>query len=143
VIATPVSGFLSSEYGWPFAFYILGAVGVGTSIVAAFLGADYPSTHRMISLGEKQYIETSLGGAKEKVGMYLLVACQRYRTLLTFCFVFSQGAVPWKNIAHSVPYYALSCCHIFKTAIYATLLTEIPTFLATVLKFDIKEVCNT
>jgi len=72
VIASPLSGFLCSQYGWPSVFYILGGIGLGMSIAVAFLGSDYPSTHRMISQAERQFIESSLGGAKEKVKIHPL-----------------------------------------------------------------------
>jgi len=67
VASTPISGFLCSAYGWPSVFYFFGLLGLASGLFILFLGADCPAKHRMISEEEKIYIQSSLGGAKEKV----------------------------------------------------------------------------
>jgi len=67
VASTPLSGYLISAYGWPSVFYIIGGAGAIVGLVMIFVGADTPSKHRMISNNEKHYIQSSLGGVREKV----------------------------------------------------------------------------
>jgi len=48
--------------------------------------------------------------------------------------------VPWLSIFKCVPLYALAVAHFTCNIGYYTLLTTLPTYLSTILAFDIKEV---
>ncbi|XP_046815652.1 putative inorganic phosphate cotransporter [Vespa crabro] len=120
VLALPFSGLLAaSSIGWPSIFYIFGAFAVCWSIIFLFLGSDTPSTHSTISIEEKMYIKSSLESThtdnKEKL-----------RT-------------PWKEIFTSTPMWALIIAHCGQNWGYWTLLTEMPTYLNSVLGFDIEK----
>jgi len=67
VATTPISGFIAAAYGWPSIFYAFGTVGLVVGLTAVFFGADTPAKHRLISELEKNYIQSSLGGAKVQV----------------------------------------------------------------------------
>lgn len=49
--------------------------------------------------------------------------------------------VPWISIMKSVPLWALLACHFCGNWADYTLMTNLPTFMKEVLKFDIKSVC--
>nr|XP_050846218.1 putative inorganic phosphate cotransporter isoform X1 [Vespula vulgaris] len=120
VIALPLSGLLAgSSIGWPSIFYISGAFSICWSIIFLFLGSDTPTTHSTISFEEKMYIasnlETSHPDNEEKL-----------RT-------------PWKQIFTSTPMWALIIAHCGQSWGYWTLLTEMPTYLNSVLGFDIEK----
>ncbi|XP_043503679.1 putative inorganic phosphate cotransporter [Polistes fuscatus] len=120
VIALPISGFLAaSPIGWPSIFYIFGGIAVLWSIAFFFFGSDTPSTHSSISIEEKKYIENSLQIASPKTE-------EKLRT-------------PWKEIWTSTPMWALIIVHCGQNWGYWTLLTEMPTYLNSVLGFDIEK----
>lgn len=61
MVATPVAGLLLDFCGWPWVFYLYGAVGLAYSFAVMRFGADSPSAHRGISEEERAYILASLG----------------------------------------------------------------------------------
>lgn len=61
VIAFPVAGWISaSTIGWPYVFYLYGAVGVIWSAIWMFVGSDCPAKHKFISPEERKYIESGI-----------------------------------------------------------------------------------
>ncbi|XP_012255380.2 putative inorganic phosphate cotransporter isoform X2 [Athalia rosae] len=118
VVGLPVSGFLSaSSIGWPSVFYVVGSVTIAWSIVFYIWGADSPALHRSIKPAEQNYIEASLGQADVK---------EKLRT-------------PWKAIFTSVPLWALIIVHCGQNWGYWTLLTEMPSYMNSILLFDISK----
>ena len=124
VVSLPLTGVLCEiklDNGWPFAFYIPGAIGVLWFVVWFFLVSESPQVHPRISEAEKKFIHDSLGtiidGDKnEKV------------------------PIPWKNIFKSIHVWAILVAHVGKAMGYYVLLTELPTYMKTVLHFDLKSV---
>lgn len=53
-----------------------------------------------------------------------------------------QIVTPWKSIFTSTPFYALLITHCGENWGFWTLLTEIPSYMSSVLKFDIESVSN-
>jgi len=53
---------------------------------------------------------------------------------------FPQLSVPWKSILTCIPYWSAIIAMSFYACVYLMLLTKIPTYLATVLKFSISNV---
>jgi len=51
-----------------------------------------------------------------------------------------QLRIPWKGILTSVPYWSALVAMSFQAVVYMMLLTKIPTYLATVLKFSMEDV---
>jgi ACS family sodium-dependent inorganic phosphate cotransporter-like MFS transporter 5 len=65
VVALSGSGFLAStSAGWPMVFYVSGGLGLVSAFIWLWLVADSPAQHRLTSVEECQYIESSIGGAK-------------------------------------------------------------------------------
>ncbi|KAK2578284.1 hypothetical protein KPH14_007649 [Odynerus spinipes] len=120
VVALPICGVLAaSKIGWPSIFYIFGATAVLWAIGFFFFGSDTPSTHPSISEEERKYIENSLQTASPD-------SEEKLRT-------------PWKQIFTSAPMWALIIAHCGQNWGYWTLLTEMPTYLNSVLHFNIEE----
>ncbi|KAE8749916.1 hypothetical protein FOCC_FOCC003385 [Frankliniella occidentalis] len=78
-------------------------------------GADSPLAHKTISAEERAYIVTSLGGPNLK------------------------APTPWRAILRSSPAWAAIATMALQGGVFLAFLTKIPTYLSTVLKFDIKE----
>lgn len=120
VIALPICGVLAaSSVGWPSIFYVFGAAAVLWSIIFFIFGSDTPSRNSKISHEERRYIETSLQIANNSSEKKL--------------------PTPWKQIFTSVPMWALIVAHCGQNWGYWTLLTEMPTYLNSVLDFNIEE----
>ncbi|KAI4456291.1 solute carrier family 17 [Holotrichia oblita] len=116
VIAMPATGWISaSNVGWPFAFYLYGSLGVLWVIAYVFLGSNNPSQHKTISESERTRIEESLGASNE----------EKYPT-------------PWKHIFLSLPVWAIVVGYSGQYYGYTMIMTQIPTYMSGVLKFDIQ-----
>uniref|UniRef100_A0A1B6DWX2 Putative inorganic phosphate cotransporter n=1 Tax=Clastoptera arizonana TaxID=38151 RepID=A0A1B6DWX2_9HEMI len=114
-----IAGFLAdSPGGWPSIFYVTGALSVAWASVWFFIGANSPAEHKSISAEEKEKIESLLvhNTASQK-GM----------------------PTPWKAIFTSVPMWALIITHFCHGWGFWTMLTMIPTYMSSILKFDIKK----
>ena len=82
--------------------------------------ANSPSQHRYISEAEQKYIETSIGAVVND--------SQPNRPF------------PWKKMITSVPAWAIIVCTSCTEWGTATMITNTPTFMKEVLKFDIQQV---
>nr|KAG5698155.1 hypothetical protein BaRGS_001750 [Batillaria attramentaria] len=119
-IIFPIGGFLCAygfDGGWPSVFYVIGAVGFIWCVVWMVFASDSPDQNRWISDIEKKYIQFSIGErAKIKKGR----------------------ATPWKAIFTSRAMWAIIVAHMCGNYGAYMLLTQIPTYMKEVLKFDIK-----
>ncbi|XP_065369173.1 putative inorganic phosphate cotransporter isoform X2 [Calliphora vicina] len=112
-----VSGSIfDSSMGWPGIFYITGGIGLLWSAIFLIFGADTPRDSKIISKEEREYIEALTGSDQESGKM----------------------AVPWKSIFTSLPFYGLIAAHCGFTWGFYTLLTEMPTYMSSVLHLDVK-----
>lgn len=119
VIGMLVSGKLAaSEFlgGWPAVFYVFGALSVVWFILWALLTSDTPETHHLISDREVKKIQNGLKRP----------AAQDERPSL-----------PLKAVLLSGPVWAYVCTTFGYLYLQYTLITELPTYLGTVLHFDI------
>lgn len=115
--ALPLSGLLaSSSWGWPSIFYISGVIGLVWCALWLWLGADSPATHTAISEQERQYIQQSL--------QHTSTTNEKPKT-------------PWKAIMSSVSVWALIAAHIGNGWSLAIVLTELPSYINSILDFDI------
>ncbi|XP_025200393.1 putative inorganic phosphate cotransporter [Melanaphis sacchari] len=120
MVTLAVSGELcGSSLGWPSVYYLSGAIGLAWTVVWLLLGAESLSAHRFISQAEKDYIQGSLEN--------------------TVDHDIRLSDTPWKSIFTSLPVWATTVAHIGHNWGFWLLLTEMPTFINTVLKFDIKD----
>jgi len=121
VVTLPISAMLCDygfDGGWASIFYVFGGFGLVWFLLWMFIVSDTPAQHPRISAEEQNYIETSLGstnGHDKKT-----------------------GRTPWLKFLKSVPVWAIIVAHTFANWGTYTLLTNIPTYMKEVLKFDIK-----
>ncbi|CAG0885884.1 unnamed protein product [Darwinula stevensoni] len=121
VISLPLSGIMASDLGWESVFYIQGSLGVIWYLLWLLLVTDEPTTHRLISDDEKEYICKSIGKATVSAGT-------EKRNI----------SVPWRSVFTSMPFYAIMVAHMCNNWGWYMLLVELPTFMKQVLGFDIK-----
>ncbi|XP_060523180.1 uncharacterized protein LOC132700078 [Cylas formicarius] len=118
IVSLPITGVICSSWlGWPFCFYLWGAFGLSWVFLWMFFGFDRPRSHNSISKAEMAYIEHSLGQQRNQ---------KIYK-------------IPWKEIFKSVPVWALVVSNLGVNWGSSVFLTQTPTFLNKILKFDIKQ----
>ena len=117
VIALPVTGAIAdSSVGWPTAFYVYGGMGITWTILWALIGADSPAKHGRVSEKEKRYIEGTVGSEGKEL------------------------PTPWLKIFKSLPFIAIFVTHCGQNWGFWTLLTEIPSYMSGIMKYDISDV---
>lgn len=122
VISMPLSGILAEHGfagGWPSIFYVFGAIGVVWSLAFLWLCHEDPQSCPSISSEERSHIQDALGNipAANKV---------------------TNQKTPYTSIATSLPFYAILFAHMGQNYGYETLMTELPTYMKSVLKFSLK-----
>lgn len=115
-VTWPLMGFITSVFGWEFAFYVTALIGFLVSYLWFNIVADSPEKHPTISKSEKEFIEDSLG---------LVIAKKR-------------EFPPLMKMLKSSPFYALLFLHFSDVWGVFFLLTSAPMFMNQVLKFDVK-----
>ncbi|KAK7098468.1 sialin-like [Littorina saxatilis] len=124
VLTFPIAGLLCKygfDGGWPAVFYVLGAYGLLWFVLWMFLVFDSPAVHPRISPEERHYIEYSLRG-RSAVG-----GASRH------------DKIPWRKILTSKRVWAIVVTNVCANWGTYTFLTNIPTYMREVLKFDIKK----
>ncbi|XP_054722553.1 sialin-like [Uloborus diversus] len=115
VVAMPLSGILcDSQFlgGWPSVFYVFGFLGCLWFVLWAFLIYETPEKHPYISKTELLLIQS---GRTEDI---------------------SKGKnIPWRAILCSVPVWTLMVTHFGQNWGFYTFLTELPTYLSTILHY--------
>lgn len=120
VLTFPISGLLCKygfAGGWPSIFYVTGSVALVWSILWMALVSEDPKSHPRISEIERDYIVASLETREEVVE--------------------KKVHVPWLSIFLSLPVWAIVVANVTSDWGAYTLLTNIPTYINEVLKFDI------
>ncbi|CAH1403702.1 unnamed protein product [Nezara viridula] len=113
--AMPLCGLLaSSSGGWPSIFYFSGLLGLTWSALWAWFAADSPAKHQSISVEEKEYIQKSLMYVSE-----------------------DKAKTPWSQIFTSIPFWALIFAHLGNGWAFAVIITEMPSYINSVLGFNI------
>lgn len=113
VAALPLCGALAERLGWPSIFYVFGVIGGIWTIVWLLMISETPNSDKYISEPEKEYIEDSLGTT-----------------------VKIRLSVPWKDIAKSLPVWAIIIAHFSENWGFYTLLTELPSYMNDEFEFD-------
>ncbi|CAF0884868.1 unnamed protein product [Brachionus calyciflorus] len=122
IIALPLGAYLcvsGFDGGWPSIFYIFGIVGCVWSILFMFIISDTPETNRFITESEKEYLineAKKIGQAKNS----------------------KKISTPWKQIFLSKVCWATFIAHFCNNWGNYLYLTQLPSFMKDVLKFDIK-----
>ncbi|XP_045163065.2 uncharacterized transporter slc-17.2-like isoform X2 [Mercenaria mercenaria] len=119
VLTFSTSGLLCAygfDNGWGSIFYVTGGLGILWSLAWLYLAADTPASHPRIEKEELKYITRNVEYDTEK----------------------RSTSVPWLSMAKSPCLWACLTAHVCNNWTNYTLLTNIPTFMKEVLKFDIK-----
>ncbi|GIX89354.1 hypothetical protein CEXT_804531 [Caerostris extrusa] len=117
VISLPISGLLCDSNflgGWPSVFYVFGTLGCLWFLFWAYFIHETPEKHPRISQAELILIQT---GKVENV---------------------KAPPIPWKTVLSSVPVWILMITHFGQNWGFYTFLTELPTYLGSILHFNIK-----
>lgn len=122
VLAMSLTGFLC-QYGfaggWPSAFYVLGIIGCVLTVFLIYFIYESPSKHPRISTKELEYLQKNIS-----------------------CFSSpSQETpkIPWRSILTSGPVWAVAIAKFCWAWGFYTLLSKLPSYLATVLHFPIEQ----
>ncbi|KAK3607611.1 hypothetical protein CHS0354_034661 [Potamilus streckersoni] len=122
----PIAGFLCAygfDGGWPSVFYMIGGLGFLWSLFFVFFARNTPGEMPRIKQIEKQYIEQSLG-------MHEMTEEERTKK--------RHAAKPWLKIFTSLPVWAILVTNACGNYGAYMLLTQMPTYMKEVLKFDIQ-----
>ncbi|XP_053379219.1 sialin-like [Mercenaria mercenaria] len=120
--ALPLCGFLcvdGFDGGWPSIFYVLGCVGVVWFCIWMFVVSDTPVSHPRISESEKEYIIDTL---KSELDINK-----------------KSSSTPWSKIFTSLPVWAIIITQTCAEWGAYSFLTNIPSYMNEVLKFDIQK----
>ncbi|XP_025090960.1 sialin-like [Pomacea canaliculata] len=118
VFVMPISGLLCEHGfagGWPSVFYVFGAFGCVWFLFWLLLVYDTPARHPRITMEERKYIESSIGGKRKKI------------------------PTPWKRIVTSPEVWGIMTAHFANNWGLYGMLTCLPIYLKTVLHFNIQE----
>ncbi|KAI1901770.1 hypothetical protein AGOR_G00037820 [Albula goreensis] len=116
-VALPLTGFICHTLGWPAVFYCCGGAGCLWGLFWFILVSNEPSSHPRISVHERDYIINSIGSQGGAHGW----------------------SVPLIPIIFSVPLWAIILAQMCSNWAYYTLLTSLPTYMDTVLHFDLRQ----
>lgn len=118
ILSMPISGFLAAYGGgWPSIFYVFGFFSTLWCIIFLWIVPEDPQVAKKITEVERKYILESIWGSEPN------------KTL---------GKTPILKIATSLPFVAILLAHIAQNYGYETLMTELPTYLATTMHLNIK-----
>uniref|UniRef100_G1NSF1 Solute carrier family 17 member 4 n=1 Tax=Myotis lucifugus TaxID=59463 RepID=G1NSF1_MYOLU len=110
-----VGGFLCETLGWPYVFYIFGAIGCACSCLWFALAYDDPAAHPFISAGERDLIARALAQQD----------CE------------PDGSLPIKAMAKSLPLWRRLLSQFSEHWFYV-LMAYLPTYLHSVLHVDLR-----
>ncbi|XP_072382754.1 putative inorganic phosphate cotransporter [Diabrotica undecimpunctata] len=114
-MSMPIAGIISdSGAGWPMAFYFYGVCGMVWTLIWFIFGSNNPDSDKRISEEEKMWLKSLIPDKKEEV-----------------------PPTPWKSLFTSVPFIAIIITHCGQNWGFWTLLTEIPSFMKSVMKYSI------
>ncbi|CAF1419595.1 unnamed protein product [Rotaria magnacalcarata] len=116
IITTPLAGILCASSfmgGWPSSFYVFGIITCVWFVFWCFFAYNNPSEHPRCAEIERTH---------------LLATLPKPKKLKT----------PWMSIARSVPFWSIAIASTCIQFIYYVLLTSLPTYFATILKFNLQ-----
>jgi len=130
VVSTATAGVICDYLGWDAVFYISAISGMIWFIFWTLLVYDSPEVHPTITEGERDLILVSLG-KKSTQNFDDQFKAKRDSE--------ECAPVPWGHILNSKPVWALTIAATGQAFSGYLLLTEVPTFLSTILQFQISE----
>ncbi|XP_069987233.1 sialin isoform X2 [Penaeus vannamei] len=117
IVTMPMCGFIIDSVGWPAVFYVSGCISLLWVFLWAGLMHESPLVHPRISAEEREYI---LDGIKAGVSGK------------------KPTHVPWKQMLSSPAFWATIVGHAGSMYGWNLLVTQLPTFMNSVLGFSIK-----
>uniref|UniRef100_G1LTL3 Solute carrier family 17 member 3 n=1 Tax=Ailuropoda melanoleuca TaxID=9646 RepID=G1LTL3_AILME len=112
-----LGGIICQTLGWPFAFYILGAMGCVYCLFWFVLLYDDPVSHPWINVTEKEYILSSLA--------HQVSPCKQ--------------PLPIKAMLRSLPIWSMFVCGFSHQWLIVTLIVYIPTYIGSVFNINIRD----
>ncbi|XP_046434163.1 putative inorganic phosphate cotransporter [Neodiprion fabricii] len=106
----------NSSIGWPIVFYVFGSVSVVWFLAWIFLCYNNPDDHPFISDEERKRLGETMREHMHK----------------------DVGPIPWRHIVTSVPLWALLVAKAGWMWGYYTMLTDLPKYMSSVLKFSVQ-----
>ncbi|VVC38183.1 Major facilitator superfamily,Major facilitator superfamily domain [Cinara cedri] len=119
VVGYPMCGWLAENFGWPSTFYVPGCISIMWCVIWLTCVAESPINDKFITKQELKYIVDSIGPTSDKKN-----CISKY---------------PWKDIFTSMPVWAIACAHFCENWGFYTLLTQLPSYMSEVLKFNIEK----
>ncbi|XP_014203401.1 putative inorganic phosphate cotransporter [Copidosoma floridanum] len=118
VYATTISGLILhyTSYGWPAVFYFFGSANIIWFCVWVFLCYDKPQEHPFISESESKFLNEQLSDHTHE----------------------KPPPEPWRHILSSKPLWALIIALIGHNWAWATIVSDLPKYMSSVLKFSIQ-----
>lgn len=117
-LATIFTGVIADKMGWQAIFYVEGSVCLIWCAAWIFI-ADSPQEQKLfITKEEKKYILNSIGKSEHQQ---------------------EDVEFPWKEVANSKPFWAIFIAHFCSNCGFYMLLTLLPSYMAKVLKFELKD----
>lgn len=120
VVGLPMSGVLTSHFGWQAPFYFYGAVGLVWYAFWLWLSFEKPSKHPSISREECDYIEACIGVVSHKPPTF--------------------ASTPWRAILTSKPVWAINVANFCRSWTFYLLLISQPMYFSEVFKLEIDDV---
>lgn len=120
IVSMPLSGLLAVhgfDGGWPSIFYVFGIVSTLWSVLFLWLVPEDPSVAKTISEAERKYIIEAIWSTQPAN---------------------NTAKTPICSIFKSVPFWAIMIAHSGQNYGYETLMTELPTYMAMVMKVKLK-----
>ncbi|XP_025081540.1 sialin-like [Pomacea canaliculata] len=111
----PAGGLICHALGWDYVFYYSGTLGSIFVLIWMAWVKDDPHDHDGLDMDERLYLYSVVHTAETK-GL----------------------AIPWKAIFTSAPTWAVFIAHTTGNYTYYMNLTQIPTYMKEILKFDLK-----
>jgi len=116
VFANMLSGFILHEYKWPMVFYVFGGIGVLWFVVWVLICYNNPYEHPFISEREVKFLHDRMNEHTHK----------------------KPPPVAWRHMLLSAPVWALIIAQVGHDWGFFTLVTDLPKYMSSVLKYSIK-----
>ena len=143
VVALSSSGIISYMLNWEWIFYSFGGMGIVWCALWFRHVHETPSEHTSIGLEEKLMLESSLSCVRPTSSLFrslsFLVSCLYIQRDVFVLLQNDSTNIPWSSIVRSGAVYAIVFAHFACNWGFYTMITELPTFLAEVMKYKINK----
>ncbi|XP_066956747.1 sialin-like isoform X1 [Macrobrachium rosenbergii] len=117
IMTLPVCGLIIDSLGWETVFYVCGAVAIVWVAFWSLLMFDSPLNHPRISEKEREFILDAISAETTRQ---------------------KPNQIPWCAFMTSLPLWAINMAHVGAMFGFTLLITQLPTYMDSVLGFSIK-----